>query len=346
MSIVRQAIVVALTLLLAGCGDPAPIAALPAEPAVVDANGIQRLDIRFPCGNTECAGWLFVPASRSPAPVVVMAHGFAGTRDVALPYFATEFARSGIAAFVFDYRHFGASGGAPRQLVDPWQQLDDWKAAIQFVRANAQVDGSHLALWGTSMGGGLALAAAAADGHVDATVAQAPMVDTTVEGEATFPGYIWVTRLLLAGWGDLIASLFSDDPSMIPAIAPSDGFGMIVDDKAFAAFKSLVHSGTRYRNQVAARSIFTFDDYNPAVLAADIKAPVLLIASRGDRFAPFSAVKAFADRHPNARLEEVGGDHFDIYAEPQAHRAATLAAEFLRRHLLTGEPRTARPDSQ
>jgi hypothetical protein len=51
-----------------------------------------------------------------------MGHGFAGTRDVALPFFAQRFAASGLAALVIDYRHFGASGGAPRQLIDPWEQ--------------------------------------------------------------------------------------------------------------------------------------------------------------------------------------------------------------------------------
>jgi uncharacterized protein len=327
---------VALIVLSAGltaCSEPAPVGALPAQPPTTTETGIERSDLRFPCGDSECAGWLYLPKGVDRPPVVVMAHGFAGTRDVALPFFAERFARDGIAAFVFDYRHFGASGGAPRQVVDPWRQLDDWKAALAFVRAHERVDAARVALWGTSLGGGLAVITGANDGNVRAVVAQAPQIDSAAEGEATFPGYWWVTRLLFTAWSDLLGSAFGSDPWMIPAIAPEGSFGMIVDDAAFASAGALNEPGTLYRNEVAARSIFTFDDYNPTVQGASIKVPVLLIASRADRFAPFSASASFAKTHPNVRLEEIGGDHFDIYSAPVADQAADLAAAFLADHL-------------
>ena len=99
----RTLLPVALVLALVGCrehGPPAP-AAQPGEPLAL-ADGVTRTDLRFGCADAECAGWLFAPAGAERAPAVVMAHGFAGTRDVALPYFAERFARAGIAAFVFD----------------------------------------------------------------------------------------------------------------------------------------------------------------------------------------------------------------------------------------------------
>lgn len=295
--------------------------------------GVERLDLRFACGAAQCAGWLFLPASPAPAPVVVMGHGFAGTRDVALPWIAERFASAGIGAFVFDYRHFGASGGAPRQLVDPWRQLEDWAAALAFVRTRAEVDATRVALWGTSMGGGHALIAAARDGRVRGVVAQAPLIDTSVEGEATFFGIRWAIRLLFTAWADLVASGFGGEPVTMPAIAPAGGFGMIVDDAAHAAFERLVERGSTYRNEVAARSVLTFDEYDPAVQGASIAVPVLLIASRSDRFAPFSAVEAFAGARPNVAVEIFEGDHFDIYASPARERAAKIGVSFLARVL-------------
>jgi hypothetical protein len=83
---------------------PAPVDALPAGPTLAIDSGIRRLDLRFPCGETKCAGWLYLPTNNTSPGIVVMGHGFAGTRDVALPLFAEKFARSGVAAFVFDYR--------------------------------------------------------------------------------------------------------------------------------------------------------------------------------------------------------------------------------------------------
>jgi len=327
----NQPTALVLLALALGCRAPAPAPAPAAPPGetLALADGVTRADLRFACGDAECAGWLYRPASAARVPVVVMGHGFAGTRDVALPDFAERFARAGLAAFVFDYRGFGASGGAPRQLVDPWRQLEDWRAALAFVRARPELDPARVAVFGSSLGAGHALITAADDPGVRAVVAQAPLVDSGAEGEATFYGVGWVARLLVTGWADLARQGLGGAPILIPAIAPAGGFGMIVDDAAYAGFEQLVEPGGTYRNAVVAHSVFTFDDYDPAPRAGEIRAPILFIASRADRFAPFSAVEAFAARAPNARIAEIDGDHFDVYAEPRAERAAALAAEFL-----------------
>jgi pimeloyl-ACP methyl ester carboxylesterase len=334
-SIGRAACAALLAVLLPGCEEP-PVGELapPAPPgADVAGEGFVRRDLRFACGATECAAWLFLPTRPEPAPVVVMAHGFAGTRDVALPFFAERFARAGVAALVFDYRHFGASGGSPRQLVDPWRQLEDWRAALAFARSRPELDPERIALWGTSLGAGHALLVAAEDAGARAVVAQAPQVDSGAEGEATFFGVGWALRLLGSAWLDLASGWLGRASYEIPAIAPAGGFGMIVDDSAYAAFEALVGTHSSYRNAVAARGILTFDEWNPARSRGAIQAPVLLIASRADRFAPFSAVERYASETPNASLAEIEGDHFDVYASPVRDRAADLAAEFLAREL-------------
>ena len=41
---------------------------------------------------------------------------------------------AGCSVVVFDYRGFGASGGAPRQVLDIGRQHDDWLAAITYAR--------------------------------------------------------------------------------------------------------------------------------------------------------------------------------------------------------------------
>jgi fermentation-respiration switch protein FrsA (DUF1100 family) len=326
---------VGMAVTISRCDPRQPGAAAPPAADLTLDGGAVRRDLRFPCGDAQCAAWLYLPAAQAP-PVVVMAHGFAGTRDVALPWFAERFARAGIAALVFDYRHFGASGGLPRQIVDPARQLDDWRSAIAWAREQPHLDGRRLALWGSSLGGGHALTVAATE-PVTAVVAQAPLVDSTVEGEATFFGIGWLARLLLSGWGDLIASAYGGAPLTIAAIAPGDGVGMIADDAAFAAFTKLEPGAPSYRNAVAARSIFLFDDYNPAASGPTAGMPILLIASPEDRFAPYAAVEAYASRSPQVRIVPFTGDHFDVYSPPAAEQAASAAVEFLREHLFRAE---------
>lgn len=328
----RHLLVWLIAALTMGCELP-PVAATEAGPPLRLDGGATRLDLRFPCGATECAGWLFLPASAQLAPVVVMASGFAGTRDVALPWFAERFAAAGIAAFVFDYRHFGASGGSPRQLLNPWQQIDDWRDAIAFVRTRDDVDGSRIALWGTSMGGGHALIAGARDRRVRAVFAQAPVVDTSVQADTVYFGVPWLARVVLTAWADLFIEFLGRGPVTIPVFAPAGGFAMIVGDGAYAAFERLVDPGSTWRNAIAAHSVLTFDGYDPAIEAAPLGMPVLLVASRTDRIVPFDVVERFAVAHPKVRVETFEGDHFEVYSSPARERAAELATAFLAERL-------------
>jgi pimeloyl-ACP methyl ester carboxylesterase len=323
---------VALLAALAGwlaCAPGKPIPAAPASPDLHFESGVVRRDLRFACGDDTCAGWLYVPAAPARPTVVVMAGGFAGTRDVALPAFAEAFAEHGFAAFVFDYRCFGASGGAPRQLVDPWRQLDDWRAALAFVRGRDDVDGSAPILWGTSQGAGHALLIAAETPSVRALLLQAPQVDTDVEGEAAAASPGWIARILFTAWGDLIQSAWSDEALTVPAMAKPGEFGMLVDQAAYDAFVTLVPPDSTYRNEVAARSILTYDEYNPATAIERLSMPVLVIASRADRFTPFSAVEDLARRAPQVVVETFEGDHFDIYSPPASTQSMERQVAFL-----------------
>ena len=60
----------------------------------------------------------------------MLGHGLSAVRDQRLPAYAERFAEAGLAALLFDYRHFGASGGEPRQLLDIQRQLEDWRTAL------------------------------------------------------------------------------------------------------------------------------------------------------------------------------------------------------------------------
>jgi len=121
----------------------------------------------------------------------------------------------------------------------------------------------------------------------------------------------------------------------MPVVAKSGGFGMIVDDADYAAFMRRIEPGSTFRNEIAAHSVLTFDEYDPARLATPLGMPVLLVASRTDRLVPFAVVQRFAAAHPQVRVETFEGDHFDIDSSPARERAADLAIGFFSERLLT-----------
>src|SRR6266581_5691995 len=98
-----------------------------------------RLDVAFPSAGDDCRAWLFMPDAERP-PLVILGHGLGATREYGLEPYARRFADAGIAALVFTYRHFGDSGGEPRQLLSIKRQLADWDAAIAWIKARRDVD--------------------------------------------------------------------------------------------------------------------------------------------------------------------------------------------------------------
>src|ERR1019366_378617 len=91
--------------------------------------------------------------------------------------FAQRFAEAGLDALAFDYRHFGASDGEPRQLLSIPSQLEDYAAAIAFARELPGVDPDRIAVWGSSYAGGHVVPVAVADGRVAAVISQVPAMD-------------------------------------------------------------------------------------------------------------------------------------------------------------------------
>ena len=86
-----------------------------------------RHEIQIPVDGTFLAAWFYLPDGVGPHPVVVMARGLGGVREMRLDAYAERFVAAGLGATVFDYRHPGASGGWPRQLVSVRRQLQDLK---------------------------------------------------------------------------------------------------------------------------------------------------------------------------------------------------------------------------
>lgn len=89
-------------------------------------------DIAFASGGESCAGWLYRPATDATVPLIVMAHGFSGVKEQGLAEIAERFRAAGFAVLVFDFRHFGASGGAPRGQLFPLDMVEDFRCAISW----------------------------------------------------------------------------------------------------------------------------------------------------------------------------------------------------------------------
>jgi pimeloyl-ACP methyl ester carboxylesterase len=285
---------------------------------------MDRQDITFASGPDSCAAWIYpIAGGGLEVPVVVVAHGLSGTRRDRLGAFAERFAAAGFAAFVFDHRGFGDSSGEP-DLFDPGRQLEDWGAAISFARSLPGIDASSVATFGSSMGGGNALAAAAGDPGIAAAISQVPFLDIVRQAHRSSP--LVTARMLAAAarGAHLPAVGQPNEPALINAPGGEEGWRRVVS----------IGEDSRWRNRVSSRWLLGAP-YRPAKYAAKLHCPWLVCVGEADRVAKPGPAIAAAKRAPKGELRTYPGvDHFDIYDGPAHEAVVADEIEFLRRHLL------------
>jgi uncharacterized protein len=276
-------------------------------------------------------------------PCVVMAHGFAGTVDSGLMPFAERYAAAGLDVLAFDYRHFGASGGEPRQLVSVSEQLADYAAAIAFARDLPGVDAERIVVWGSSFSGGHVVAVAAADPRIAAVISQVPSMDgrATLLNLIRYAGVAQVMRVTLAAIRDTIGARRGQPPVMVPVVAPPGTLAAMSTPDSEPGYLAI--TGPTWRNEVPARFGLTLGLYRPGLQAARLPCPMLVQIADRDAIAPPAAAQEaawLATGRAEVRTYPLG--HFDIYRGEAFERAVADQLHFLGRHLdAAGDPAAA-----
>lgn len=295
-------------------------------------NAFTRTDTEFQSDGVTCRAWHYLPAQAGGA-AIVMAHGLGGTRDAGLEPFAERFAEQGYHVVLFDYRHFGASDGQPRQLLSVGKQLADWKAAVAHTRRLPGVDAQRIGLWGTSFSGGHVITLAANDPGIAATVSQNPMVDglAATLNVGAYAGLGRLLRFTAYALANQSRALLGLSPVTFPIAAAEGGFGALAshDSERYLRF-----TPPTWRNEMTARVMLTLASYRPIAKARRIQKPLLLQACMKDSVCPVGATLKLARKvGPLAQVRQYPIGHFDIYLGE--HRDAALADQlaFFGRHL-------------
>ncbi|HSE94123.1 MAG TPA: alpha/beta fold hydrolase, partial [Methylomirabilota bacterium] len=144
------------------------------------------------------AGELLLPKAPGPHPVVVVAHGWAGSKGC--PYdraVADALVAAGVAAFLFDFSGHGDSEGAPAASTRA-QQVDDLRAALDVLDDVDDVTAARLAVAAEGSGAAASLRLAADDRRIRALALCSP----DAEGAETDVPRVTAPTLLVAGEHD------------------------------------------------------------------------------------------------------------------------------------------------
>jgi NAD(P)-dependent dehydrogenase (short-subunit alcohol dehydrogenase family) len=271
-----------------------------------------RQDVVFMSHGERCAGWFYRGEGVEQAACVVMAHGLAAVKEMRLDAYAERFAAAGHHVLVFDYRHFGASTGEPRQLLDIARQHEDWVAAVAYARGRPEVDPDRIALWGSSLSGGHVIAVADRV-RPAAVIAQVPHLDGLASVLAMKPTQ--GLRLTAHGLVDVVGKLLGRSPHYIPASGAPGALAVMTAPEA-AGYLGLVPPGQDFDQRLAARFVLEAVRYSPGRELRHLDVPLLLQLGRRDETTPSGRMK-FARRSPTTTVRVHDTGHFDPYVGEQ-----------------------------
>ena len=279
-----------------------------------------RRDIEFDAEGTILRGWFYRPdEGEGPFPTIVMAHGISCVKEMYLAEYAEVFTAAGFACVVYDNRNFGSSDGEPRQELDPWVQIRDYRHAITYAGTLPEVDKNRIGIWGTSYGGGNALVAAAFDRRAKAVVAQVPMVSGWRQFKRFIPAH-FASVMRMAFDGDREGRLQGKPPQMIPLVSsnPMDPYVVLPQASSHKFFTETGASrAPAWRNEITLRSCEMASEYEAGLYLNRISpTPMLMIVMRDDDVTlADDAIEMYETALEPKKLLLLPGSHYEAYIE-------------------------------
>jgi pimeloyl-ACP methyl ester carboxylesterase len=279
-----------------------------------------ELVVKFDSAGIPLAGTFYIKDGTSGrSPGIVLAHGFAGAR---YPRMAAHLANLGYGVLAFDFRGYGLSGGE-RGRVIPDEQASDIRSAVTWLTNRPEIDPARIGVVGSSLGGSIAIVAAAADDRVRVCVAGCPL-----------------------GKGDSPMRMQYDTEEKFAAFLKK------VEDKkrknerlhrfdiVFIPenLRTFLPPGTPM--EFSADTVYGFLAMQPMEAVPRIAPrPLLIIHAKDDHVVPVEDARALAARAgKNCELDLIDmGDHFIFGAQPVIQKSG----DWLMRHLPAGSIGTA-----
>ncbi|KAK4156108.1 Alpha/Beta hydrolase protein [Chaetomidium leptoderma] len=184
---------------------------------------------------TELHGRVYPAAQQGPG--LVMCPGFNCILTMLnFPACAAALQRSGITVLLYDPRNTGASGGQPRNDIDPPQAVADLSDALTHLLTLPSVGPAQAGLLGLSFGGTVGLSAAAVDPRCRFVVAVAPLADLDFASPAQR------ARVLRRCMQDRASQVLGNPPFAVPVLNDRGenpvGFGHGIDSERYARLVS------------------------------------------------------------------------------------------------------------
>ena len=302
---------------------PAPAAASSQAPNTTEV-------VVFESGGHRVVGRLHRNArSGASGPAVVVVGPMTSVKEQVTGTYARALASLGISALAFDHRHFGESGGEPRQYERWDRKVEDIVAALETLATLPEIDAARIGLVGVCLGAGYAAHAATRSGLVRAVGAVAGYYRNPTELRAkdptSFDGKV----------AQGIAARLQYEKTGITLTIPA---ASLTGDAAMTSADTVDYYTRRcavsnYRNEFAVMSREWFLPFDVQAAADALRVPVRMVHSE-QALSPDWA-RLFHSRLRNGELIWTSSKgQTDFYDDsPLVERAAALLVEHFQTYL-------------
>jgi fermentation-respiration switch protein FrsA (DUF1100 family) len=233
---------------------------------------MQASRVSFECQGDQVVGVLHDPAGPSRG-LVVISGPMTSVKEQAPRAYAQALAVRGFRALALDHRHFGESGGDPRQFESPTRKGQDAQAALEAL----QRPGEPVFALGVCAGGGYLAAAVAAEPRFRAFAGVAGVYhDARAQKAAMADGY---TAAIERARKARERRLGGEQVEYIPAVSADLGDVAMPLREAFEYYGTARGAVANYVNRFAVESRLETLPFDAQAAAAKITVPTLLVHS-------------------------------------------------------------------
>jgi len=302
---------------------------------------------------TSIWGWLYTV--EGPAPAIIMSHGvsspvldvsvlsweaysaaqFNCVKEMTLPEVAEAFHSEGYNVFIYDARSVGASGGEPRNLLNPLQMAEDLSDIYTYISGLPSVDSSRVVLWGMSFGGVVSATSAAIDRRPKAIVMVCPLF-SYVKPEKADKAYVQLIK-------DRVSQLRGNEPYSLPPFTSKGdnpiGFGGGGGPGGMEAYRLMKAASELghpdFRDRITLQTYQKLAMFRPKEYMDMIKAPVMMIIPELDDISPPAEQKEAFSRikSPKEEYFAVGKGHLNIATGDGSKEMIAATLNFFRKAL-------------
>lgn len=287
--------------------------------------------VRFIVEGEPVVGHLHLPDVPGPHPAVVVGGPMTSVKEQVTGVYAAALAQRGFAALAIDPRHFGESGGAPRQYEHYQRKIADLRGAHAWLAAHPAVAPGRLGAVGVCLGAGYTAWAAVEQPRVRALAFIAGYYRDPDELRARDP------EGFAARVADGVRARLDYEATgvarTIPAVA-LEGDAAMASPETFDYYGTPRGAVANYVNAFAVMSREHFLPFDVQAAAPRLAAPVLMVHSER-AISPAWARRFHAAIMAPKELRWIASEgQVDLYDDPsRVGEAADLVAAHLGQHL-------------